>query len=51
MLKHYSKEINSKTQNFKFSNPKKDTLLAILNYSKSIKVEEVLNKKVVIILN
>jgi hypothetical protein len=49
MLKHYSKEINSKT--FKPSRPKKDTLLAILNYSKSVKVEEILNKKVVIILN
>jgi len=51
MLKHYSKEINSNTQTFKSSKPKRETLFAILNYSKSVKVEKVLNKKVVVILN
>lgn len=51
MLKHYSKEINTNAHQFETLKPKNETLFAILNYSKSVKVEKVLNKKVVLVLN
>ena len=51
MLKNYSSEIKPSSQQSKSRYPKAETLFAILNYSKSVKVKMVMNKKVVLVLN